>query len=64
MAEDAPPKPSQQHQDVGASTLANVSTWTWVSVPVTSIVTTTKRVTAPAAPTVGTRVFHRSPIEF
>jgi hypothetical protein len=46
-----PPKQSRQHGDVGASTLANGSTWTWVPVPVTSTLTTTQRVTSPSAPT-------------
>ena len=50
VAEAAPPKPSRHHNDVGASTSANGSTWTWVPVPVTSTVTTTNRVTASSAP--------------
>jgi hypothetical protein len=41
-------KQSQQHGDVGASTSANGANWTWVPSPITSIVTTTQRVTAPS----------------
>jgi len=40
MAEVAPPKQTQQNNDVGASTSANGSTWTWVLIPITSTVTT------------------------
>jgi hypothetical protein len=34
IADIAPPKPSRHNNDVGASTLANGRTWTWVPVPV------------------------------
>jgi len=51
IAEAAPPKPSRQNNDVGASTSANGSTWTWVPVPVASIVTTSQRVPVSATHT-------------
>jgi len=40
--EEAPPKPTRYNIDVGASTSANGSTWTWVLVA--STVTTTQRI--------------------
>ena len=40
VAKAAPPKPSRQQNDGGASTSANGSTWTWVSALITSTVTT------------------------
>lgn len=51
QAEAAPPKPSRQNIDVGASTSANGSTSMWVPVLVVSTVTTTQRVPVSAAPT-------------
>jgi len=49
IPETAPPKPSWQNNDVGASTSYNGSTWTWV--PVVSTVATTERVLVSATPT-------------
>jgi len=44
IAEATPTKPSRQNNDVGASTLANGSTWTWVPAPIVSTVTTAQRI--------------------
>jgi len=49
VAEAAAPKPTRQQHDVGTSTSANESTWSWVPIPVTSIVTTTQRTPIPCA---------------
>ena len=51
MVKVAPSKQTRQHNDVGASTLANGGTWTWVQVPITSTITTTQRVTVPSIST-------------
>jgi len=50
VAEKAPPTTTRQHIDGGASTSVNGSTWTWVSVPITSTVTTSQRVLITIAP--------------
>ncbi|KEH37114.1 DUF4283 domain protein [Medicago truncatula] len=50
VAEKAPPKTTRQHIDGEASTSANGSTWTWVPILITSIVTTTQRVLVTSAP--------------
>ena len=44
IGKEAPTKPSRQNDDVGASTSANGSTWTWVPAPVVSTVTTAQRI--------------------
>ena len=51
IADTAPPKPSRQNNDVGASTSANGSACTWVPVSVASTVATTQRVPVSATPT-------------